>query len=225
MGLVQRIVLPCLMAGTLGLTMLGCSGHRTSPPSITAPSSSSLPFTPTQEPIGNTLFIYGSGFAGTTAVSIGGVAVGAFTVVNDGQIDALVPAAAVTGPIVVTNPAGISSSSTSFYVVPTIDSFTSTTDPAAGKTMHAGDTVTITGSGFVGATAPLVFYGPASSPGSTSQPAYTVVSANQITTTVPTGIPAGSGYVFTLTVPGPNGGSINNNPPDNILPNPSFTIM
>jgi Tfp pilus tip-associated adhesin PilY1 len=85
--------------------------------------------------------------------------------------------------------------------------------------------VTITGSGFVGATAPLVFYGPASAPGSTSQPTYTVVSANQITTTVPTGIPAGSGYVLTLTVPGPNGGSINNNPPDNILPNPSFTVL
>jgi IPT/TIG domain len=225
MGLVQRIVLPCLMAGTLGLATLGCSGHHTSPPSIVSSASSSLPFTPAQEPIGNTLIIYGSGFAGTTAVSIGGVAVEAFTVVNDGQIDALVPANAVTGPIVVTNSAGISASSTSFYVVPTIDSFTSSTDPTAGKTMHSGDTVTITGSGFVGATAPLVFYGPASSPGSTPQPAYTVVSANQITTTVPTGIPAGSGYVLTLTVPGPNGGSINNNPPDNILPNPSFTVL
>ena len=125
----------------------------------------------------------------------------------------------------VTNPAGISASSTSFYVVPTIDSFTSSTDPAAGKTMHSGDILTITGSGFIGATAPLVFVGPASSPGSTSQPAYKVVSANQITTTVPIGIPPGSGYVLTLTVPGPNGGSLNNNPPDNILPNPSFTVL
>ena len=38
-------------------------------------------------------------------------------------------------------------------------------------------------------------------------------------------ITVGSGYVITLTVPGPNGGSINNNPPDNILPNPSFTVL
>jgi hypothetical protein len=225
MGLVHRIVLPCLIGGALSITTLGCSGHHTNSPSILSSSSTSLPFTPAQEPIGNSLFIYGSGFTGTTAVTIGGVAVGVFTVVNDGQIDAFVPAGAITGPIVVTNSAGTSSSSTSFYVVPTINSFTSSTDPAAGATMHPGDTVTITGSGFIGATAPLVFYGPASSPGSTSQPTYTVVSANQITTTVPTGIPTGSGYVLTLTVPGPNGGSINNNPPDNILPNPSFTIL
>jgi hypothetical protein len=224
MGLVHRVILPCLIGGALGISTLGCSGHHTNPPSIVS-SSSSLPFTPAQEPIDNTLFIYGSGFAGTTSVTIGGVAVEAFTVVNDGQIDALVPADAITGPILVTNPAGISASSTAFYVVPTIDGITSSTDPAAGKTMHPGDTVTITGSGFVGATAPLVFYGPASSPGSTSQPTYTVVSANQITTTVPNGIPTGSGYVLTLTVPGPNGGSINNNRPDNILSNPSFTIL
>ena len=128
MGVIQRIVLPCLIGGTWGLTTLGCSGHHASAPSLLSSTSSLLPFTPAQEPIGNTLFIYGSGFSGTTAVSIGGVAVEAFTVVTDGQIDALVPANAVTGPIVVTNPAGISASSTSFYVVPTIDSFTSSTD-------------------------------------------------------------------------------------------------
>ena len=225
MGPVQRKILPCLIGGALGIAILGCSGHHTNPPSITATSSSSLPFSPAQGPIGNSLFIYGSGFTGTTAVTIGGVAVGVFTVVNDNQIDAFVPAGAVTGLIAVTNSAGTSTSSTSFYVVPTINSFTSSTDPTAGATMHPGDSVTITGSGFIGATAPLVFYGPASSPGSTLQPTYTVVSANQITTTVPAGTPAGAGYVITLTVPGPNGGSINNNPPDNVLPNPSFTVL
>jgi len=226
MRLVQRIVLSGLIGGALSIATLGCSGHHSTPPPVVSSSSSSpLPFSPAQEPIGNSLFVYGSGFAGTTSVTIGGVVVGAFTVVNDGRIEAFVPANAITGPIVVTTPAGISTSSTSFYIVPTIDSFTSSTDPAAGKTMHSGDTVTITGSGFVGATAPLVFYGPASSPGSISQPNYTVVSANRITTTVPAGIAPGSGYLLTLTVPGPDGGSINNNSPDNILPNPSFTIL
>jgi hypothetical protein len=225
MALAHRIVLSGLIAGALGITMLGCSGKSTTTaPSIASTTASSASFTPAQAPVDSTLYIFGSGFTGTTAVTLGGVAV-EFTVSSDSQIDVFVPANAISGPIKVTNSVGSSTSSTSFYIVPTINSFTSTTDPTAGQTMKSGDTVTITGSGFIGATAPLVFYGPASSPASTSQPTYTVVSANQITTTVPAGIPAGAGYVFTLTVPGPNGGSINNNPPDNILPNPTFTIQ
>jgi|GEM_PF-1777152 len=227
MRLVHRIVLPCLIGGALGLTMLGCSGHSTAPPTIT---SSSSPFSPAQAPIGSTLYIFGSGFNGATGVTIGGVSA-PFIVYADSQINAQVPGNVQTGFVVVTTPAGTSTSSTPFYVTPTITGISNVTYPALGSTMNPGDSVTIAGSGFIGATAPLVFYGPTTiagnpaSPVRTPQAVYTVLNANEITTTVPTGIPAGSGYVLTVTVPGPNGGSINNNSPDNILPNPSFTIQ
>ncbi len=223
MGLVYRIVLPCLIGGALGLTMLNCSGHSSAPPAIASSTSSSGSFTPAQAPISSSLFIFGSGFTGATSVTIGGVSA-PFAVFNDTEIQSTVPANAQSGLIVVTTPAGTSTSPTAFYVTPTITGIADITYPALGSTLNRGDSVTIAGSGFIGATA-LVFYGPASAPLSTPQPTYTVVNANQITTTVPTGIQVGAGYVLTITVPGPSGGTINNLPPDNGLPNPPFTIQ
>ena len=219
MGLVRNLALGCLMGLGLGLG-LGCHGTKsTPPPIINSQVNSQKSFSPLQGTVNSFLYIYGSGFTGTTAVSLDGLALSAFTVDSDTQITAFVPTAASSGPIAVTNPGGTSTTSTSFYVVPVISSLSATT-------MSVGDTVTITGSGFLGATSPLVFYGPGSpgTPVSTPQPAYTVNSANQITTTVPAGIPAGSGYVFTVTVPGPSGGFLSNNPAGS-NPNPTFTIL
>ncbi len=42
MGLVHRIVLPCLIGGSLGFTPLGCSGHSTNPPSLASFSPSQV---------------------------------------------------------------------------------------------------------------------------------------------------------------------------------------
>jgi hypothetical protein len=62
-------------------------------------------FTPTQGPVGTLVTISGAGFTGTTEVSFGAVD-SVFTVVNDGQITATVPAGAVTAPITVVAPGG-----------------------------------------------------------------------------------------------------------------------
>jgi hypothetical protein len=78
-------------------------------PTITA-------FSPTQGAIGSTVKIFGSGFTGSSAVAIGGTAVGSFTIDNDEQISAVVAAGTASGKIAVTNAAGTRSSVGEFAV-------------------------------------------------------------------------------------------------------------
>jgi hypothetical protein len=141
----------------------------TAPPSITS-------FTPTSGPAGTSVTITGSNFTGTTGVSFAGVAA-SFTLNSDTKITATVPAGAQSGVIQVTNSAGTGTSSSNFVVTvpPTITSFTPTSGPV-------GTSVTITGSGFTGASA-VTFAGAAAS--------FTVNSSTQITATVPTGATTG----------------------------------
>jgi hypothetical protein len=224
MGLVCRILLPCLIVGALGVTMLSCSGHSTPPPAIASSTPSSSPFSPAQAPVNSTIYIFGSGFKGATSVTIGGVLAG-FFVNNDSEIQAQVPINAQSGNVVVVTPGGATTSPVAFFVTPTINGISDVTNAALVQAVNPGDAITITGSGFIGATAPLIFYSPAASPVSTPQPTYTVVNANQIKTTVPASTPAGSGYALTVTVPGPSGGTINNIAPYNSLPNPTFSVQ
>ncbi len=98
------------------------------------------------------------------------------------------PATATTGPIAVIDSEGTATSATDFTVnaspVPTITSF----DPLEGE---IGDVVTITGTGFVGATA-VAFAGVAAV-------SFTVVSDTQVTAVVPSGATTGP---ITVTTPG-----------------------
>ncbi len=75
-------------------------------------------FTPTSGPVGTSVTISGTSLTGATSVTFGGVAATSYSVINDEQVDALVPTAAVTGPIAVTTPGGTGTSSTSFTVTP-----------------------------------------------------------------------------------------------------------
>jgi hypothetical protein len=59
--------------------------------------------------------ILGDSFTGVTAVKFGSVSA-TFTFVSDGEISALVPAAAVTGKISITTPAGTATSPTDFII-------------------------------------------------------------------------------------------------------------
>jgi hypothetical protein len=86
------------------------------------------------------------------------------------EIVATVPDAATSGQIGVTTPGGTGTSDTPFLVEPTITGFT----PASGR---VGTLVTITGSGFAGAT--VVRFNQAAA-------AFTVVSGSEIAATVPT---------------------------------------
>ncbi|MFI9365183.1 IPT/TIG domain-containing protein, partial [Kitasatospora sp. NPDC053057] len=99
---------------------------------------------------GSVVTLTGCGFSAVTAVRFGAVAASSFTVVSDTQITATVPAG--SGTVQVTVVAwwwGATSNSVPFtytVAVPVIGSVS----PASGA---AGSVVTLTGSGFSGATA------------------------------------------------------------------------
>ena len=75
-------------------------------------------FSPTSGPVGTSVTIKGNSFTGTSKVTFGGTAATSFQVINDTTVDALVPFAAVTGPIAVTTAGGTGTSSTNFTVTP-----------------------------------------------------------------------------------------------------------
>jgi hypothetical protein len=151
---------------------------------------------PSQGPAagGTTVTLTGSGLAGATAVRFGSVLASSFTVVSPSQITAVAPPGSA-GPVqvTVTGPGGTSNGVTYTYVAaaaPVVGGVSPQQGPASG-----GNTVTLTGSGFTGATG--VFFGavPATS--------FTVVSPTQINAVAP---PGAAGAVQ-VTVTGPGGTS------------------
>ena len=101
-----------MLALLLLLSVAACKKDKTDDPTpTTAPVVSS--FTPTSGPAGTVVTITGTGFTGTTAVLIGGVAA-VFTVVNATTLTATVAAGATTGPISITTPVGTGASTTPF---------------------------------------------------------------------------------------------------------------
>jgi Domain of unknown function (DUF5666)/IPT/TIG domain len=105
-------------------------------------------FAPTQGAPGTTVTVTGTGLTGVTSVKFNGVLSSSSTVTSDTSMTAVVPTGATTGGITVANQAGSATSSSNFTVLtaPTITSFT----PTLGLPLT---TVTLTGSGFTGATA------------------------------------------------------------------------
>ena len=86
-----------------------CDGKFTVEPNI-------LSFSPTSGPVGTDVHIKGTTFTGTTKVTFGGGAATSFQVINDSEVDALVPMDAKTGKIQVTTPGGTGTSATDFTV-------------------------------------------------------------------------------------------------------------
>ncbi|GAB3635226.1 hypothetical protein GCM10027422_08160 [Hymenobacter arcticus] len=159
-------------------------------PVAPAPAVASL--APASGPVGTTVTVTGSNLTGASAVTLNGVAVTGFTVVNATTLTFAVPTGATSGPVAVTTQGGTATSAGSFTVtvpvaVPTIASFT----PTSGG---PGTTVTITGTNLTGATAVRI--------GTLAIPTYTVVSATSITLVLPAATSAVSG---TLTVVTPGG--------------------
>ena len=148
-----------------------------------------ISFSPASAPTGSAVTITGAGFTGATAVIFNGTPA-TFTVVSSAQISAAVPAVATTGPIKVTSSAGTATSSTNFVVQPQVTGFS----PTSGA---MGAAVTLTGSGFNGATA--VYFDPTTSFNGTPA-AFSVVSSTQISTGVPAG--AASGRIKVVTSAG-----------------------
>jgi IPT/TIG domain len=135
---------------------------------------------------GNAITIHGSNLTGTTAVAFGTAAATNVTVVSDTELTATVPAhAAGLVSVTVTTPKGTSAAARYTYdAVPTVSAIA----PASGG---QGTVVTVTGTGFVSGS--KVKFGTVAAKSST------LVSATQLTATVPTG----SGTVdTTVTTPG-----------------------
>jgi hypothetical protein len=141
---------------------------------------------------GNTVTLTGSGFTGATGVFFGAVPATSFTVVSPTQINAVAPpGAAGAVQVTVTGPGGTSNGVTYTYLAgPVLSGVSPGQGPVSG-----GTTVTLTGSGFTGATA-VKF-------GSVPAVSFSVVSASQITAVAP---PESAGPVQ-ITVTGPGGTS------------------
>ncbi|MFG3308937.1 IPT/TIG domain-containing protein [Streptomyces wuyuanensis] len=158
-----------------------------------APTLSGL--SPNQGPVagGNSVTLTGTGFLGATSVLFGGTSA-SFTVVSSTQITATAPAGTEASvPVSVTGPDGTSGAVSYFYRgAPVLSGLSPGLGPTAG-----GNSVTIAGTGFLGATS-VLFGG--------SSASFTVVSSTQITATAPAGA-AGSVQV-SVTGPGGTGNTL-----------------
>jgi uncharacterized repeat protein (TIGR03803 family) len=130
---------------------------------------------------GQTVEILGNGLTGTTNVSFGSGSA-SFNVVSDTYMTADVPDDGAAGFVTATTVSGTLTSSRPFFVTPVIKSFTPPNGPV-------GTQVTISGSGFTGATK-ITF-------GGMKATTYTVNSGTQITATVPSGAKTGKIAVTT----------------------------
>jgi hypothetical protein len=142
---------------------------------------------------GTSVAITGTGFTSATAVKFGGTPATSFTVNSATLITAISPAhSAGTVDVTVTIPGGTSAISINdqytYSAAPTVTGISPTSGPAAG-----GTSVTITGTGFTGATA-VKF-------GGTSATSFTVNSATSITAISPAKATGGTVDV-TVTTPG-----------------------
>jgi hypothetical protein len=147
----------------------------------TAATPTVTSISPTSGPTagGTTVTITGTGLTGATKVLFGTVAATSFTVVSATKITAVSPAqAAALHNIYVTTPAGTSAPvagdefTYTSSTAPSVTSISPTSGPTAG-----GTTVTVTGTGFTGATK-VVF-------GAVAATSFTVVSATKITAVSP----------------------------------------
>jgi hypothetical protein len=164
-------------ASTGQVSLRTASGLATSTQTFT-PTLSITGLSPPSGPFGTLVTITGVGFNSSSTVAFNGIS--ATNVAHDSstQLKAVVPSAATTGPVTVTNsstPTGTVQSASSYavtpHIAPTITSFT----PTSGLT---GIPVTITGSHFSGAS--NVSFG-------TKAATFSILSDTQIRTTVPNG--------------------------------------
>ncbi|WP_213816880.1 IPT/TIG domain-containing protein [Glaciihabitans sp. dw_435] len=141
--------------GVVDLVVVDAAGGNSAPIDFefTADASDATSLAPTtgSEAGGTVVTITGTGFTGATGVTFGGAAGTNFTVVNDTTITVTSPAGAPgTVDVVVLDAAGGNSGPLDFTYV-AVGSVATSLDPATGD--EAGGTdVTITGSGFIGAT-------------------------------------------------------------------------
>lgn len=204
----NRTIATLFLAILVTLALAGCGGRDQTSPIPTGPIPVTTGVAPTSGPSsgGTVIVITGTGFTGATAVAFaptgGGaeVAAAAFTIDSDTQITATTPATSfsalpTTTNVKVTTPGGTSAVAAAgqFTFHPAF-AVNPPTGPPAG-----GTNVTITGSGFTGATAVRF--------GAVDAGSFTVVSDNEITATSPAG-----SLTVDVTVTTPQGTTVPTNP-------------
>jgi Tfp pilus assembly protein PilV len=146
--------------------------------SVAAIATSVTSISPNHGPAGGgtSVTISGSGFTGVQSVTFGSVAASSYSVANGTTITAVSPAGTGVVDVTVTTSAGTSPTNPldQFTYAPTVTGIAPSTGGAVG-----GTTVTITGTGFIGASG--VYFG------ATAASSYSVVSASSITAVSPSG--------------------------------------
>ncbi len=185
----------------------GCGGS--SGPTVTVVNPNNGPQAGT-----NSVTVTGTGFTGATAVDFGASNPGtSINVLSDTSLTVTAPSGSGTVDVTVTTPTGGTSTANppgdqyTYNAKPTVTAVSPNNGPPAG-----GTSVTLTGTGFTGATA--VDFG-ASNPGTSIN----VVNSTSLTVTSP----SGSGTVD-VTVTTPNGTSSANPPNDNFTYNAKPTV-
>jgi IPT/TIG domain len=144
---------------------------------------------------GTTVTITGSNFTPATGVMFGSSSAATFRVDSDTQITATSPTGTGAVDVIVTTPAGASTPASvdkfTYFAAPTVTAVSPSSGPLGG-----GTSVTISGTGFTGATAVEFGLAEAST--------FTVDSASQITAVSPAGSP-GTVDVTVTTPGGPSG--------------------
>jgi hypothetical protein len=164
-GILQAVA-PAHTAGTVHVVVSSVSGSS-APTAADLFTYGGVPFvvsvSPTFGPTsgGTVVTVTGAGFTGATAVTFGGYASSSFAVVDDGELIAVSPAH-FAGPVDVVVWVGSTPSATSAYDVFTYVGglYVYSVSPSTGPS-YGGTAVTITGTGFTGATA-VTFGGAAS---------------------------------------------------------------
>jgi hypothetical protein len=107
--------------GVVGVTTPGGTAASTTPFAVTVPVAAPTiaSFTPTTGGVGTTVTITGTNLTGATAVSIGTLAIPAFTVASATSITLVLPTttSALSGPLTVVTPGGTATSATNFNLV------------------------------------------------------------------------------------------------------------
>lgn len=167
---------------------------------VTVPAPTIVSFTPTSALPGATVTVTGTDFTGATALTMNGVAISTFAVVNATTLTFTVPATAASGLLAATTPTGTATSATSFTVLVPNPAPTITGIAAATAVAGSADFVlTVDGTNFL--TSSVVnFNGVALTT--------TFGSATRLTATVPASAVATAGsYLVTVTTPAPGGGT------------------
>lgn len=163
--------------GLISITTTAGTGSSTNSSFLViGPGPYATDFSPFGGSAGVTITIDGVHFSGATNVTFNGVAGTGLAVRSDTLLQVNVPSGVTTGPIMLSSPLGSYTTTSNFYVPPSITSFT----PANGR---PGTNVTITGANFVGATA-VTFNGLAAS-------SFSVVNNTTLHAIVPTGVTDG----------------------------------